>query len=81
MGLQPGDLGSALEPEPSGGGSDLEAGALEMQAYVEMLKALTMSRNEKERHGEGVIVVVFYSSEPAKDVRMSPSECIKSRLM
>ena len=52
-----------------------------MQAYVKMLKALAMSRNEKERHGEGVIVVVFYSSEPPKDVRMSPFECIKSRLM
>lgn len=64
--------------------SNQEAGTCKIQAYVEMLQALTALRMKNERQGEGVILVIFYTSETLRDVRTHyiwSYECIKSGLV
>lgn len=41
----------------------------EIQAYLEMLKALTVFTVKSKRQGEGVRLVVSYSPESLRDVR------------
>lgn len=53
---------------PSGVSSQ-EAGALEIQAYVGMPKALTVFTVKSKRRGESGRLVVFYSLGPPRDVR------------
>lgn len=71
--LTPGDLGFVLGPEPTDreaarwahlGVNNQEAGALDIQAYVEMLKALTVFTVKTKRQREYVIMVVLFLGAP-----------------
>lgn len=71
-----------LNPKSRGGSR--EAGALEMQAFVSVLKALGMSRSERMdwmAREKGVRVAVFYSWDTRGcKGSLQPFKCINSRL-